>query len=193
MKKVEVIDGKTYELTHYFNSADCYDLVKIHSNRYWEKSGKTQSIENYQFSEGANSWSLGPMLLNNGFELGYSVLSIDNVPWAFAGIRKYDDDTAIVLARLFCFFTVKPICYGLILPFHLEVAKENGFKKAWTSLNTYNKHLYTTWSVREFNKNIKHKRTNIMYENNDRMISSSKSLGEIMLYNTNQTVIEWSL
>lgn len=189
----ETIGPNTYTIVHYADGRDCYDMVKEASERYWTTAGKTSSFENYQFGDDAKSWALGPMLQSNNFELGYSVLSINDKPWAFAGIRKYTDDVAIVLARLFCFFTVKPICYGLLLPFHLQIAKDHGFSKAWTSLNPYNIHLYETWSLKEFNKNIKHKRTNIMYENNDRMISTSKFLGEVTLYHTKQNVIEWEL
>jgi hypothetical protein len=189
----ETIGTNTYTIAHYPNGHECYELVKDASEKYWQGAAKTDSIENYRFDADAKPWSLGPMLQNNGFELGYSVLSINDKPWAFAGIRKYSDDIAIVLARLFCFFTVKPVCYGLLLPFHLSVAKEQGYKKAWTSLNHYNTHLYETWSVKEFDKKIKHKRTNIMYENNDKMIANSKFLGEVTLYNTKQNVIEWEL
>lgn len=189
----ELVDGKHYSIVHYDPSIDCYDLVKEYASNYWNSAGKTHSLENYLFDEDAKPWSLGPMLKNGNFELGYSVLSIDGKPWAFAGIRKHTDEIAIVLARMFCFFTVKPVCYGLLLPFHLSIAKDKGFKKAWTSFNSYNKHLYTSWSVNEFNSNRVHKRTNIMYQNNDRMITTSKFLGEIMLYNTSQTVIEWDL
>jgi hypothetical protein len=133
------------------------------------------------------------MLLNNGFEHGYSVLSINDKPWAFAGVRKYTDDIALVLARLFCFHTVKPISYGLMLPFHLKIARQQGYKKAWTTFNAYNIHLYNTWIVKEFNNNKKHKRNNVMYEENDKMISTSKCIGEVMVNNTKQTVIEWDL
>lgn len=194
MKSVtKTIGSATYTIDHYDNCQECYHIVKDAAETYWANAGKNYSIENYQFGEDAKPWSLGPMLLNDGFVHGYSVLSINGKPWAFAGVRKHDDDTALVLARLFCFFTVKPISYGVLLPFHLEIAKENGYKKAWTTLNAYNIHLYNTWMVKEFNSNKKHKRNNIMYEENDRMISTSKSLGEIMLNNTKQTVIEWTL
>lgn len=194
MKSVtKTIGSATYTIDHYDNGRECYSIVKEAAEKYWANAGKNYSIENYQFGEDAKSWSLGPMLLNDGFAHGYSVLSINNKPWAFAGVRKHTDDIALVLARLFCFYTIKPVSYGLLLPFHLEIAKEHGYKKAWTTFNAYNIHLYNTWIVKEFNSNKKHKRNNIMYEENDRMISTSKSLGEIMLNNTMQTVVEWNL
>jgi hypothetical protein len=191
--RTETIDNKTYSLIHYYDGNECYDTVKECSERFWKSAPKTDSIENYQFGADAKSWSLGPMLLNNGFEHGYSVLSINDKPWAFAGVRKYTDDIALVLARLFCFHTVKPISYGLMLPFHLKIARQQGYKKAWTTFNAYNIHLYNTWIVKEFNNNKKHKRNNVMYEENDKMISTSKCIGEVMVNNTKQTVIEWDL
>jgi hypothetical protein len=194
MKSVTTTIGSaTYTISHYYDGQECYHIVKDSAEKYWAGAGKNYSIENYQFGEDAKPWSLGPLLLNNGFEHGYSVLSINDKPWAFAGVRKHTDDVALVMARLFCFFTVKPVSYGLLLPFHLEIAREHGYKKAWTSFNSYNIHLYNTWIVKEFNNKKTHKRNNIMYEQNDRMISTSKSLGEIMLNNTKQTVVEWDL
>ena len=187
------IDGIDYTIVHYYDGKECYELVKKYSNKYWEIAGKNQSKENYMFDEDAKPWSLGPMLQHNEFALGYSVLSINDKPWAFAGIRKHTDNIALALTRLFCFFTVKPISYGLILPFHLDIAREHGYKKAWVTFNEYNIHLYNTWVVKEFNNNKKHKRNNLMYEGNDKMVSTHKYLGEMMLNGTKQTVIEWDL
>ena len=187
------IGSAIYTISHHYDGQECYHIVKESAEKYWATAGKNYSIENYQFNADAKPWSLGPMLLNNGFEHGYSVLSINDKPWAFAGIRKHNDDVALVMARLFCFFTVKPVSYGLMLPFHLKIARQQGYKKAWTTFNEYNIHLYNTWIVKEFNNNKKHKRNNIMYEQNDRMISTSRCLGEIMVNNTKQTVIEWDL
>lgn len=187
------IDNDIYTLTHYFNTTECYDTVKQYNDLYWKTAPKTNSIENYQFGEDAKPWSLGPLLLNNGFENGYTILSINDKPWAFAGIRKHTDNIALALTRLFCFFTVKPISYGVILPFHLDIAKEYGYKKARVTFNEYNIHLYNTWIVKEFNRNKKNKRKNIMYESNDRIISTHKYLGEMMLNGTKQTVVEWDL
>jgi hypothetical protein len=189
----KIIGSATYTINHYDDGEECYHIVKEEAEKYWATAGKNNSIENYQFGEDAKPWSLGPMLLNNGFAHGYSILAVNDKAWAFAGVRKHTDDIALVLARLFCFFTVKPMSYGLLLPFHLEIAKEHGYKKAWTTFNSYNVHLYNTWIVKEFNSNKKHKRNNIMYEENDRLISTSKFLGEVTLNNTKQTVIEWSL
>lgn len=194
MKSVtNTIGSDTYTITHYDDGKECYHIAKDAATKFWSSASKKDSIENYRFDENANPWSLGPMLLNNGFELGYTILSINDEPWALSGIRKHTNDIALVLARLFCFHTVKPISYGLMLPLQLEIAKEYGCKKAWTTFNEYNIHLYNTWVVKEFKKNKQHKRNNIMYEGNDRMVSTHKFLGEIMLNNTKQTVIEWTL
>lgn len=194
MKSItKIIGSNTYTIDHYYDTKECYQIVKDAAKRYWEGAVKNHSIENYQFDEDAKPWSLGPMLLNNGFAFGYTVLSVNGTPWALSGVRKHDSDTALVLARLFCFHTIKPISYGLMLPFQLDVAREHGCKRAWMTFNDYNIHLYNTWVVKEFNRNKKHKRDNIMYEDNDRMVSSYKPLGEIMINNTKQTVIEWNL
>lgn len=194
MKSVtKIIGSSTYTIDHYYNGKECYPIVKRAAVEYWQNSMDKPSSENYLFGRDAESWSLGPMLLHDSFTNGYTVLSIDGVPRAFAGVRKHTDDIAFALTRLFCFFTVKPISYGLILPFHLEIAKEHGYKKAWVTFNEYNIHLYNTWVVKEFNSDKKHKRNNLMYEENDRMVSTHKYLGEMMLNGTKQTVIEWDL
>jgi hypothetical protein len=189
----ETIGSTTYTLTHYFNGNDCYETVKECSERFWKSAPKTESIENYQFNTDAKSWSLGPMLEHGVFDGGYTILDFDGKPWSFGGIRKYTDEIALVLCRHFSFFTIKPTTHGFLLPFHLEIAKELGYKKAWITINDYNLHWYNTWHVREYNKVRSYKRLNKLYTNSDLCVSRCRNLGNMTIHNTEQTVLEWVL
>lgn len=190
----EIIESKKYTITHYFDSTECYEVVKRASESYWTNAPKTDSIENYMFGEGAKPWALGPMLANNQFEGGYTILEIEDVPWSFGGIRKYNENIALLLARHFSFFTIKPTTHGLMLPFQLQVAKKLGYKKAWITINDYNLHWYNTWHLHEFNKQSrKIKRNNKLYINSDRCVSSCNNLGKMIVNHTLQTVLEWEL
>jgi hypothetical protein len=189
----EIIDNITYDLIQYFDTKECYDLVNTNCNLYWGKSPRNDSKDNYQFGDNAPIWSLGPMLLNNSFEGGFSLMSIDKKPWAFAGIRKYTNDIAIVLSRHFCFPTIKPITHGLLLPFQIQIAKNLGYKKVWITLNTYNAHLYDTWHVKEFQRNRQSRRKNKLYVNSDQLVSICKNLGKTMVNNTEQLVLEYPI
>lgn len=189
----DVIDSTTYTIIHYDNCQGCYETVKECSEKYWQSAPKENSIDNYKFGPDAKPWSLGPMLENNSFEGGYSILYIDEKPWSFGGIRKYNDEIALVLARHFSFFTIRPITHGLLLPFQLEIAKELGYKKAWITINDYNLHWYNTWHINAYNKRKSHKRVNKLYVNSDLCVSKCTNLGKMTINNTEQTVLEWIL
>lgn len=189
----EVIDNTTYTITHYMDTRECYGQVKECAEKYWTNAPKTNSKENYQFGNDATSWSLGPMLENNQFEGGYTILSFNDKPWSFGGIRKYNDTTALILARHFSFFTIKPTTHGLLLPFQLGMSKELGYERAWITINDYNLHWYNTWHINEYNKSRSHKRINKLYTNSDECISKCKNLGKMTINNTEQTVLEWIL
>jgi hypothetical protein len=188
----EQIDSHNYKLIHYTDSKECYETVKDACEKYWESAPKLSSKENYDFSSTAKPWSLGPMLENNLFEGGYTVLSVDDKPWSFGGIRKYNDEIALVLARHFSLFTIKPITHGLLLPFHLKVAKSLGYKKAWITINDYNLHWYNIWHLTEFNnEKRKGRRNNVLYTNSDECVQSCTNLGKMVINNVEQTVLEW--
>lgn len=189
VEKTENLDGTTYKLTHYYDPKECYDTVKFYCEKYWNMTSKTTGKENYMFGDGAVSWSIGPMLLNNGFEGGFTILEVDGSPWSFAGIRRYNDDTSLVLCRTFCFHTVKPITHGMILPMQLSISKELGFKKAWFTLNRYNHRLYeTVWKPSYYkNKNEE------VYARSKNYVETSKYLGEHTINNTAQIVLGWDL
>lgn len=189
----EVIDSTAYTITHYMNTRECYGQVKECAEKYWTNAPKKEGIENYQFGSDAKPWSLGPMLENNKFECGFSVLSMDDKPWSFGGMRKYNDETVIILARHFSFYTIRPITHGLLLPFQLQVSKDLGYKKAWATFNEYSLYWYNTWYVKEYNKARPHKRINKLYTNSDECISKCKNLGKMIINNTEQTVLEWIL
>jgi hypothetical protein len=190
----EVIDNKTYTLTHYFDTTKCYDIVKEASEHYWTTTPNRNGYDNYRFDTDAESWALGPLLANNKFAGGFTVLSIDNKPWAFAGIKnipRKNRYTALILARNFCFFTVKPVTHGLILPLQLKIAKDLGYTKAWFTLNKYNYHLYQTWHVNQYKK--KKRETNKIYTDSNRCVETSEYLGLRIVNDVQQHIIEWKL
>lgn len=189
------IDNIQYRIDHYFDTLQCYDVVKICSENYWKNNGKKDAVENYRFDDQAPEHSLGNMLKYNKFYGGFTILSINNNYYSFGGIRKYNQDTAIILARNFCFFTVKPITNGILLPFHLSVAKNLGFKKAWITINEYNIHWYKTWFINEFNKNKnKNKRLNSkLYTQSVKCITQCQNKGIININYVDQTILEWQL
>ena len=189
----EVIDSTAYTITHYTDTRECYGQVKECAERYWANAPKKEGIENYLFSVDAKPWSLGPMLANNMFEGGFTVLSIDNEPWSFGGIRKHNDETSIIGSRNFSFYTLKPITHGLLVPFQLEISKQLGYKKAWATINEYNLYWYNTYHVKKYNKSQSRKRLNKLYTNSDECISKCKNLGKMLINNTEQTVLEWVL
>jgi len=59
---------------------------------------------------------------------------------AVSGIEKYDDKIVCILKRLAVIkaFRFKPATSKFILPQQIKWAKENGWKKAWISVNEYN-------------------------------------------------------
>lgn len=194
LSTVEIINGKTYELSHYYDTTKCYDIVRQAADTFWVSAASQEGRENYQFGDDAKPWSLGPMLKNNQFELGYSILSIDGVPKAHCGIRHYDNDTAIIAARAFVFFSLKPILAAFILPLHLAIARKHGYKKAWLTTNQHNAHIYDTWFDKEF-RNTKRARlrSDPIYTKSDSVISCATNQGDKIVFNTVQRVIEWDL
>jgi len=191
----ETVGSDVYTLTHYFDTSDCYDIVKERCEEFWKNAPKDDSAENYQFGDEAKAWSLGPMLKNNDFAGGYTILSVNDVPWSFGGIKRYTDDIALILGRHFCFFTLRPMTIGLLVPFQLEIAKELGFKKAWITMMGYNDRMYRTWQLTssEYDTNRHKKRDNILYKNTDSVVERVNNLGKQIVNYTEQSVMEWSL
>ena len=175
------------------DTRECYGQVKECAKEYWTNAPKKEGIENYRFDEYAKDWSLGPMLENNKFEGGFSILSIDGKPWSFGGIRRYNDETSIIGSRNFSFYTLKPITHGFLVPFQLELCKSLGYKRAWATINDYNLYWYDTYHVKKYNKSQTRKRLNKLYTYSDECIAKCKNLGKMIVNNTEQTVLEWIL
>lgn len=189
----EEIDSHVYSLTHYFDTKECYPIVEAASTEYWKSAPKSDGKENYVFGPDATFRSLGTMLLNGKFDCGFTVLEMDGKPWAFGGIRRFDDETTLILGRHFSFFTVKPITLGLLLPLHLSVSKQLGYKKAWITINDYNIHLRRAYQINVFNRRKSSKRLNKLYTNSDQCISVCRDIGKMTIYKTEQSVLEWIL
>lgn len=191
--KTEIIDDTHYTCKHYFNTLDCYEIVKLASEEYWKNKSKLDSKENYEFGENATFRSLGTMLKNDKFHHGYTILEINEKPWAFGGIRKYNNEIALICSRHFSFYTLKPITHGFLLPFHLDICKNLGYKKAWITINNYNLYWFNTWHVNAYNKKRFRKKLNKLYTASDFYISTCKNLGKMILNDTEQTILEWTL
>lgn len=188
------LNNMNYVIKHFLDTKNCYKFVKHFSKIYWTNNGKKHAADNYRFDDLAPDHSLGNLLLNNGFQGGYTIVLNKNKPLCFGGIRKYDDEIAIIGARGFSFFTVKPVLNGILIPFHIQKSKELGFKKAWVTINDYNLHWYKTWYLNEFN-NLKRKtkRKEYIYSRSDICIKTCKNLGKKMINYVEQTVLEWNL
>lgn len=185
-----------YSIQHYINTTQCYQIVKYYSERYWDTRPKNQAHENYRFDPDAPSHALGPMLLCGKFFGGYTIVFKNDTPISFAGIRKMSDDIAIVLARNFCFHTVKPITNGIILPFQLNYCKQLGFTKAWTTVNDYNISIFDVWYKKEYAKRLdrrSRKRDDPIYIESDRCIKNGVNIGKQVVNKILQTVVEWNL
>ena len=72
--------------------------------------------------------------------LAISLVYNNNKVVAVSAIEKYDDKTVCILKRLAVIkaFRFKPATSKIILPQQIKWAKENGWEKAWISVNEYN-------------------------------------------------------
>ncbi len=179
-------DGHEFVLTHYFDTKECYQLVKKEAEEYWSTKNKREASENYLFDEEIN-WSLGKMLENGGFELGYSVLTMDGQFLAAAGLRKLGEDKTISLSRFFGIQSLHPYGNAFILPLHIEISQKHNFKETLITFNKYNEHLlnyYLKILPRKTDKISK-----IVFEK----IKNFKSLGIQTINNTEQFVISMKI
>lgn len=179
-------DGHEFILTHYFDTRECYQFVKKEAEEYWSTKNKRDASENYVFDEEV-SWSLGKMLENGSFELGYSVLTMDGKFLAAGGLRKLGDDKTICLSRFFGIQSLHPYGNAFILPLHIKISKEHDIKEALITFNRYNEHLlnyYQKILPRKTDKISK-----IVLEN----IKEFKSQGLQTVNNTEQFVISMKI
>ena len=138
--KSKVIDGKKFDLHHYSDTKQCYELVKEETRQYWRQRQRCAAVPNYDFESEA-PWTLGEMLFNQTFDYGYSVLLMDGAFYGSAGLRKLDDTSTICLSRFFCKPSVKPYANLFILPFHIKISQELNYSSTKITLNRYNRHL----------------------------------------------------
>jgi hypothetical protein len=138
----ELIDGP-YKIEHYPNALDCYDLLKDNAIKYWRTNNKC-SKTNYDFDSISEN-SIRYLLETNRFNLGYTVVYDHGIPMAFGGIRVMDQNTTIVGARTFCFYTRKLLVNKILIPFQLDYSKKQGFTNSLVSFNEYNKKIYDLW------------------------------------------------
>lgn len=167
---------------------DCYDLLLQHSNAYLAQTKSKPSHINYRFNnDSLNKYTLEYLLKNNKFELGYSILYVDNIATAFGGIRQHDKDTTIIAARAFCYNTPKLVLNKIMIPFHLSISKQRGNNRAIITFNKYNRKIYDLWPIFTKMKNL------IDYK--DLQIDPDRYLMEGIRHinNTDQYVIQWML
>nr|BDT30070.1 hypothetical protein BHI3_35360 [Bacteriovorax sp. HI3] len=178
-------DGHEFTLTHYFDTTLCYEQIKTEAEAYWETKGKKDAEANYLF-DNETSWSLGQMLKNQGFELGFTVVEMDGTFLAAAGLRRHDDVETICLSRFFGIPSLYPYGNAFILPLHIKLSKENGYKSTIITFNPYNEHLlnyYTRILPRKTDKV-----SLMVYEE----IKNFKSLGLQTINHTEQFVLAYS-
>jgi hypothetical protein len=132
--------GSEFEVCHYSNSSDCYDKVKIFCEEIWQSRKKTDAYINYNF-EYPEAHSIGPLMKDDKFQLGFSLLYKNGKLICCAGLRNYDDETTISLARFLSSPSVYPYGNAFILPLHVELSKNSGFKSTIITFNKYNSHL----------------------------------------------------
>lgn len=189
---MESIQIQNFRFNHYINNAECYELVKQQAEKYTRLQTtllrNQPSLVNLDFENDDNkSHTLGYLLKNQKFELGYTVIYEDDDPIIFGGIRIFNDTTTIISARAFCFFTPRPLIHKLLIPFHLKISKDNGFSKAITTFNDYNKKIYDSWPKLIRKKSY----TDISLLGVDD--SKFKMLGQMNINYVNQWVIEWQI
>lgn len=140
--KHEDLEIKT---VHYNNTQACIDTVQKETELFWSKRSNQKAFQNYEFGSDAD-WSLENLLKNQKFELGYTLLYINDQFYAGGGIRALDDKTTISLSRFFCKPSPKPLGNAFILPLHIELSRRAGFAKTIITFNQYNEHLVRYYS-----------------------------------------------
>lgn len=188
-----VLDCDIYRLEHYTDTRQCYEQVKQANEAYWESRKATPAHENYRFDKDAVPWALGPMLANNKFDLGFSVLYKNDTLFSVGGIRRYSDEIALIMNRHFSLFTIKPISHATIIPFQLDICKDACIDQAWITVNGYN-NWHRTWyhnqgSQRRTAKNAK----SDVYCAAKQVSDSCVSLGTDTINNTQQDILRWKL
>ena len=133
-------EGHEFILTHYFDTKECTSIIKKEAEEYWAKKNKKDAAANYSFDDDT-SWSLGKMLDNGGFELGYSILTMDGNFLAAAGLRQLGNDKTIGLSRFFGVQSLFPYGNAFILPLHIKLSQDKNFKEMLITFNKYNEHL----------------------------------------------------
>lgn len=132
---------------HFTEAKVCFEFLKNESQAFWKNHPKKDAEANYSF-DGSSPWSLNSLLLTGGFDLGFTLLYINDEFYAAGGIRKLDETTTICLSRFFSKFSTKPYGNAFILPVHLNVSRQAGFKKAIVTFNQYNDHLVNYYTRR---------------------------------------------
>ena len=173
-------------IEHYSDTTQCYDFVKAQSEKFWDTRTNRKSEENY-FFENSKKWSLGSMLLERAFDLGYSLLFIDGEFQAGGGVRKLNSETSISLSRFFSVHSPIPFGNAFLLPLHMRLSQQQGFEKTVLTFNNYNSHL-----ARYYQNVLPHKKDAIScraYE----YLKDFKHTGEHEINFVQQTVFEYSL
>lgn len=190
LEDITEIEGNVYRITHYDDTQECYNEVKTHCEHYWTLRQKNESYENYRFDDLAPAWSLGPMLYGNKFDLGFSLLYINDNLFSVGGIRRLDDNVALIMGRHYSLFTIKPVTHAVLFPFHHGIARKAGYKQAWVTVNQYN-----NWQKIWYSERTKSRRltSSELYKRAETITSSARELGNITINNTEQFVLSWNL
>jgi len=182
-----------YELKHFTDTTQCYSDVKDACEDYWSRRKKTEAYENYRFDSDAVPWALGPMLAENKFDTGFTVMYKNGKVFSVGGIRRYSDEVALIMNRHFSFFTLAPISHATIIPFQLEVCRELCFDQAWITVNGYNT-WHNTWYKHEGSEQrTRRHRNSELYQQAKKVSDLCTNLGVDTINNTQQEILRWKL
>jgi hypothetical protein len=188
-----VFGNDLYELKHFTDTTLCYTDVKEASEVYWKGRRKTEAYDNYRFDKDAVPWSLGPMLAENKFDGGFTVMYKNGNVFSVGGIRYYSDEVALIMNRHFSFFTLSPVSHATIIPFQLEVCKELCFDQAWITVNRYNT-WHNTWYKNEASQRRTARNKNSeLYRQAKKCSDQCVNLGYDNINNTQQEILRWKL
>lgn len=188
-----VLDNNVYRMVHYTDTRQCHDEVREANELYWSKRKTTPAYENYRFDSDAVPWALGPMLLNNKFDLGFSVLYKNDKLFSVGGIRRHSDEIALILNRHFSFFTLKPLTHATLIPFQLDICKQACMDQAWITVNGYNTWHKTWYDHKGSTKRTQRNKTSELYAQAKKVSDLCTNLGTDTINNTQQEILRWKL
>jgi hypothetical protein len=114
---------------------------------------KNYAKDNYE----TENWEAKPhtllhiILKKDRFKEGNGVFSLlydNNIPVAYAGAYKHEDDPNILICLVRAFilqqYRAKNLLGNYILPSQMKYAKKNNYEYCWLTYNEYNKYIFNS-------------------------------------------------